>query len=349
MREVSALYTFTDKLNRTEALPEVYEAALDAIITGVGCDRASILVFDEYSVMRFVAWRGLSAKYRDAVDGHSPWRVDTTNPRPIAIDDILTSGEPDQLKAIIVTEGIRGLAFIPLIASDKLIGKFMIYYNSPHEFPGDEINLAATIANQVAFGIQKKRAQESEKTLIHELQHRTNNLLTIVQAIAHQSLWGSSSLEEARTTFEGRLQSLARANRQLANSNWSGLKLAELVRQELEPFGGRVQIEGPDVTLKPHQAQNLSMAIHELATNATKYGALSDLSGHVQVWWDFDQAQPSLKISWQEFDGPPVTAPRRQGSGTSLLKSIFSIADIAYSAEGFRCELSMPLDAPPSA
>jgi two-component sensor histidine kinase len=345
MREVTALYAFTDKLNRSDALADVYEAALEAIVSGLGCDRASILVFDEHGVMRFVAWRGLSGSYRHAVDGHSPWRADTSNPQPIAVNDILASDEREDLKFVVVQEGIRGLAFIPLVAGGKLIGKFMTYYNLPHEFDADEINLASTIASQVAFGIDRKRAQDSEKTLIRELQHRTSNLLAVVQAIAHQSLWGSRTLEEAREVFEGRLQSLARANRQLANSNWTGLKLGDLVRQELEPFGGRVQVQGPEVILSPQQAQNVSMAIHELATNATKYGALSMSEGYVKVWWDTDGGQPSLKFSWQEVDGPPVKGPERHGFGTSLLKSIFSQADITYAPSGFCCELVIPLEA----
>src|SRR5439155_7017959 len=102
---------------------------------------------------------------------------------------------------------------------------------------------------------------------------------------------------------------------------------------------------GPDVTLNPQQAQNVSMAIHELATNATKHGALSASDGYVKVWWTIDRGRPSLKFSWQEFGGPPVKGPERQGFGTSLLKSIFSQADIAYAPSGFHCELSIPLEA----
>jgi two-component sensor histidine kinase len=343
MREVAALYAFADRLVHADSLAEVYEAALDAIIAGLECDRASVLVFDEYGAMRFVAWRELSAEYRQAVDGHSPWQINPSGPEPITVKDILTSDVADELKVAVVEEGIRGLAFIPLIADGRLIGKFMTYYNTPHEFENDEINLATTIASQVAFGIERKRAQGVEKTLMNELQHRTNNLLTVVQAVAHQSLRERASLEEGRSIFENRLQALAKANRQLANANWSGLKLADLIRQELEPFATRVHLQGPQLILGPQQAQNFSLAIHELATNAVKYGALSNPNGSVQLSWEVDGANNELKFRWEEIGGPAVVTPQKQGFGTSLIKSMFSQLDIAYPPTGFRCEVTAPL------
>jgi PAS domain-containing protein len=165
MREVAALYTFAERFAHAERLEDVYEAALDAIIAGLECDRASILVFDQNDVMRFVAWRGLSDQYRQAVDGHSPWKANARDPQPIALEDILNSNEPEDLKRTIAVEGIHGLAFIPLIANGRLIGKFMTYYNKPHAFENEELRLAATIASQIALGIARKRARDGEKKL----------------------------------------------------------------------------------------------------------------------------------------------------------------------------------------
>jgi PAS domain S-box-containing protein len=111
--EQAALYEFTDRLFRAASRNEVYDAALDAIVRALGCDRASILIFDDLGVMSFVAWRGLSDVYRKAVEGHSPWTRDTRDPQPITIDDIEAAELDASLKATVKAEGIGALAFIP--------------------------------------------------------------------------------------------------------------------------------------------------------------------------------------------------------------------------------------------
>ena len=157
----AALYKLTDQLQRTSSLEEVFNAALDAILGAVQCDRASILLFDDSDVMRFVAWRGLSDSYRKATDGHSPWTLHERDPEPICINDIATGDISDSLKTVIQGEGIGSLAFIPLVSDEKLIGKFMMYFNTPHVFTDSELELSLTIARQLAFGFDRKRAEEA--------------------------------------------------------------------------------------------------------------------------------------------------------------------------------------------
>ena len=125
------------------------------------CHRASILLFDKEKVMRFVAWRGLSERYRKAVEGHSPWKPDAKNPKPVCINDVDIADIPKPLKSTIRSEGIRAAAFIPLVSSQKLIGKFMTYYDTPHVFTDDEVKLATTIATQLAQAIEHKRDEEA--------------------------------------------------------------------------------------------------------------------------------------------------------------------------------------------
>ena len=132
-------------------------------------------------------------------------------------------------------------------------------------------------ASKVARDITNhKRAQEIEETLIREIQHRSNNQLAVIQAIARQALSSDLSLVEAKKVFDARLQALARANRQLNESSWSRVNLSEIVRSAMAPFGGRTMIDGVDVMVGAEHVQNFSLALHELATNATKYGALSN-------------------------------------------------------------------------
>ncbi|HSL31705.1 MAG TPA: PAS domain S-box protein [Anaerolineales bacterium] len=159
-REQAALYTFVDQLHRTASLEDIFNAGLDAILSGLQCDRASILLFDESDLMRFVAWRGLSDEYRNATEGHSPWTPEAVDPEPIAMNDLATADLSDSLRAIIQGEGIRSLAFIPLVSNNRLIGKFMIYFDTPHMFTEDQLDLSLTIARQLAFGVDRKRAEE---------------------------------------------------------------------------------------------------------------------------------------------------------------------------------------------
>jgi PAS domain S-box-containing protein len=160
-RQQEALYKLADRLHRTSSLEDVFNAALDAILSALQCDRASILICDNAGVMRFAAWRGLSDSYRQAAEGHSPWKPDEKNPEPICINEIGTAELIDSLKAVIAGEGIGSLAFIPLVSTGRLIGKFMVYFNAPHVFSEGELDLSLTIARQLAFGIDRKRAEEA--------------------------------------------------------------------------------------------------------------------------------------------------------------------------------------------
>ncbi len=159
-RQQGALYRLADELSSAGSLEEMFNPALDAILSALQCDRASILLFDEQDVMSFVAWRGLSDEYRQATNGHSPWTRAEKNARPIGMEDIATADLSDSLRAVIQAEGIGALAFIPLISRANLIGKFMVYFNKAHTFEEAEIGLAQTIAHQLASHIERKRAAE---------------------------------------------------------------------------------------------------------------------------------------------------------------------------------------------
>ena len=158
LRTVGQLYRLADRVSRARTLDEICESAVEAIVETVGVQRASILMFDDHDRMRFKAWRGLSAAYRAAVDGHSPWTPDASMPTPILVEDVLTDPNVAALRAPITSEGIRALGFIPLIYGGRLLGKFMLYCDAPHRFSTEEVGLAATIAQHVAFGIARAQA-----------------------------------------------------------------------------------------------------------------------------------------------------------------------------------------------
>ena len=158
---IGALYRFTDRLFRARSLGDACDAALDAIREALGCERASILLFDDAGCMRFITWSGLSDDYRRAVDGHSPWTKDTKDPLPICIENIDSADLADALKTTVKAEGIRALAFVPLFAKGELVGKFMTYCDTPRAFTDVEIDLAVTIARQLGFSLERMRAAQA--------------------------------------------------------------------------------------------------------------------------------------------------------------------------------------------
>ncbi len=159
IRTLEMLYRLADVVGRTRGLGETCEAAVEAIMAGTSASRASVLLLDDAGVMRFRAWRGLSERYRAAVDGHSPWSAETSDPASIAITDVLEDPGLAALRDVITAEGIRALAFVPLVHQGRLLGKFMLYHDAPHVFSAEELRLAATIAHHVAFGLARAQGE----------------------------------------------------------------------------------------------------------------------------------------------------------------------------------------------
>lgn len=155
----AVLYQFTDRLHRATSLADVYDSALDSILGGLQCERASILLLDAADVMRFVGWRGLSDHYRQAVEGHSPWKRNETNPQPLWISNIDVADIAEPLKSVVKGERISALTFIPLVVNARLIGKFMTYYDAPHIFTNEELSLAIAIARHVGLAVQRLGAE----------------------------------------------------------------------------------------------------------------------------------------------------------------------------------------------
>ncbi|MGN6747316.1 MAG: PAS domain S-box protein [Xanthobacteraceae bacterium] len=203
--EQAALYRFTNRLYRAESLKDIYDAALDAIVDAMHCTRASILRCDTDGIMRFVAWRGLSEGYRRATTGHSPWSLDDANPEPVCIADI-DGAELDQpLKSIVKQEGIGALAFIPLMAEGRLVGKFMVYYDTPRAFDGEALELALTLARQLGFAIERMRAEQARLSIQAELRMLSERLEEEVErrTLERDRIWNVSEDLLAVSNFEG--------------------------------------------------------------------------------------------------------------------------------------------------
>lgn len=194
-----------------------------------------------------------------------------------------------------------------------------------------------------------KRAEERQRLLINELNHRVKNMLATVQSVAYQTMKNTDDPQAMRQVFDARLMSLARAHDLLTHHHWAGADVAAVVEKALEPFmSPRIDIKGAPVDISPSQALALSMALHELATNAVKHGSLSLPMGRVQIAWRVEEN--AFKFTWREVAGPPVQPPTRRGFGTRLLEQgvaadLGGTAKISYSPEGVAWQAISPLTA----
>ena len=344
LNELSALLLREENKSET-CFSEIVRTA----IAISGAHKGNLQVFDEASrSLRIVAQHGFQEKflkYFENVDDHVAASCSTamaTNEQVI-VDDVLTSkifvDQPAQ--KMLLEADVRAVISTPLRSSKgNLLGIISTHFNRPGHPSERQLRLTNILAQQAADYLERKQSEQVQQTIVLELQHRSNNLLAVIQSIAQRSLAG----DQSKKTFEARLQALARANRALVRSNWGGVDLKELVRTELEAFSKRASISGVSVLLSPQHAQNFTLALHELATNSAKYGALSK-SGKIEVSWTIepDQSGSVLKFRWRESGGPPVSPPTRQGFGSQLLKGIFSNVSLEYPVEGLRCEIEVHL------
>lgn len=257
-------------------------------------------------------------------------------------------GDRDRLVEIFQREGhVRDLELTIRRCSGEL--RTVLCSIEPLEIAGEPWTL--TLLRDVT---EHRQADEHRELLIGELAHRVKNTLAVVQAVASQTLREARSLDEFVPKFTGRVRALAAAHDLLLSGHWKPVALQALVEQSLEPYPSepgrrRTRTEGPVVLIEAHTAVSLSMALHELATNAAKHGALTSPAGQVQVRWQLaaSGARPAVELHWCERGGPPVVAPRHAGFGSRLIQNLSREFDgdivLAFEPEGFECRMRVPV------
>lgn len=203
---------------------------------------------------------------------------------------------------------------------------------------------------------ERKHADEQQRFFLDELNHRVKNTLTTVQSIAAQTLRSAGNSAQFKEAFEGRLLALSKTHNLLTRKSWREADLREIAEQELAPYrkanDERIVIDGPKVDLPSHYAINLGLVLHELVTNAAKYGALSVASGHLELSWTVAQIPnrpPQLRIRWVESGGPVVQPPKRQGFGSRLIRrsiegELGGYMVLNFEATGVSYDISVPLE-----
>lgn len=222
-----------------------------------------------------------------------------------------------------------------------------------------------TIAQATGVDITRERAAENAlkaseshlRLMVDELNHRVKNTLAAVQSIARQTLRPGRPADQTIELFTARLVALSAAHNVLTRQNWEGAVLPEIVSGALDPFGvhgeGRLTATGPEVRLSARAALALAMALHELATNAAKYGALSTEAGRVELDWRLEPSDEGarLELEWRERGGPPVSPRRHGGFGSRLLTQglpaeLDGVAELDFAPDGLVCRISAPVAGP---
>jgi len=202
-------------------------------------------------------------------------------------------------------------------------------------------------ASKIARDItEQKRSQEQITTLAREAEHRSKNLLANVQAMVNLSQ--ADAVEDLKKAIEGRIQALANVHSLFVATRWIGAELSAIAKQELAPYSAtgekRVRIDGPQVLLEPNAAQAIAVILHELATNAVKYGALSEADGQIELIWSHE-ADGQLNLRWSETGGPAVKAPTRKGFGGRIMEQMIGQLKgktrFDWNSEGLVCEITL--------
>ena len=238
-----------------------------------------------------------------------------------------------------------------ILSPDGAIGWIMLRGRADHDADGRPVRLAGVAMDITA----RKRAEERQTLLLHELNHRVKNTLATVQSLTFQTAARAAAPPDFLNALQARIIALAEAHDLLAESAWEGAALADVVERTLAPYvsaggGRRVAFSGPAVRLRPNAAVTLNMAFHELATNAAKYGALSAEGGCVDITWrtDLSSDPRAVEIEWREHGGPAVAPRTQRGFGSRLIedglaRELSAQVDLTFPPEGARCRMRLPL------
>lgn len=247
-----------------------------------------------------------------------------------------------------------GAAFgFPIKSEGRVVAALEFFSREASEPDADLMLTVRTVGEQVGRVLERRRTEEHLRLLVAELNHRVKNTLAIVQSIAAQTMRGEGVDGRARRAFESRLAALAAAHDLLTTQNWESASLRQVIEKAGLGCGAsaeRLSVVGPELRIAPRTAVSMAMAVHELCTNAVKYGALSNDIGNVAIEWQVSGAGESrrLRFSWREEGGPPVAAPQSRGFGTRMIERAVAAelggsAGIDFLPEGICCTIDAPL------
>lgn len=320
----SALIQLGDALRDCHDVADVSRAAsalvgeaLDVTCAGFGRIDAAVTQVEIGS--DWTAAGGASLAGRQAFDGFGELADDIARGDAVVVEDVHGDSRTAARGDALVARGIGAFVIVPVRRDGRIVSALLVHTTAPRKWTREEIVFLRKVADRVEVGMAQVESEARQNLLIQELAHRLKNTLAMVQAIASQTLRGSVD-RAPLDAFERRLQALGVAHDVLVERNWVGADMGTTIEQVMAVFGcnDRIALTGPDVALGARAALALALMLHELGTNAVKYGALSTAEGSVLLDWQVADGQ--LSLTWQERGGPPVRQPVRRGFGSKLLR-----------------------------
>jgi two-component sensor histidine kinase len=272
---------------------------------------------------------------------------------PMVVPDVELDPEFEPYLPLLRDAGYRAVQSIPMLSGGQLLGVLSTHLREPGLPSPVSMHVTSLFARQSAETIARLKAEEAimcvEKIAARELSHRLKNLLTMIQAIARQTLSGSSELKDFGRRFEARLSALSRAHDVVVEGPSRAASIYAVLREQLLVSGdSQVRFDGPDVQVPADAAYPLALVLHELYVNAQKHGALSTATGRISVSWHLDPAENLLYLDWVERGGPAVHPHSTKGFGSALMRSLNRTGMLAteslFQAAGVACTLRVSLN-----
>jgi len=298
-----------------------------------------------------VGWReGLIGTAHETTGRHSHAGFALASGGPVIVTDF-KSEKRFEAPALLTQHGINSGLSVPIAGRDgRAYGVLGAHTARRRRFGEHDVSFLSAIANVIAGAIQRSQADQRHELMIRELRHRSGNLFAQLLALFSQTARNTRSHADLVNKYEARVHSLANAHRLITEGGWRSTSIADLLRILLAPYLERVKLAGPDVFLQPDPSFALSSAVHELATNASKYGSLSTPAGRLEVSWVVERGEQgvTLDLRWIERGGPPPKRARRTGFGSRLIEMVIQRqlnGEVmrSFSPQGLEVRLILPL------
>lgn len=355
----TALLTMADDLRDVTMAPDVawnagrtLGTALGAQLVGYGsvdADAETITVERDWTTDGAASLAG-TLRFRDFGSSFDDLKRGET----VVVDDARTDLRTQESAAALEARSARSFVNMPVFERGRFVALLYVSSSRARVWSEGELIFIREVAERVRTATARLQAEEQQQLINHELSHRLKNVLAMAQAIATQTLRNATSVEGAKEALTDRLVALARAQDALQAAQGSRADMATIIGDALalhdDHRSGRFALSGPRIQVEARAALPLALMIHELATNAAKYGALSVANGHVLIEWLVDGPPPmeTLRLVWREQGGPPVTPPTRKGFGSRLIErgltgAVGGSLELSFPTSGVTCTLSAPL------
>lgn len=335
---------------------ELFDAVAREAAAALDVEMSKILELlpggDELLLRAGVGWKpGLVGSARLAAEGGSQAGYTLKAGGSVVVTDLTTETRFDPPPLLRDHGVLSGLSVLIVGEEGRPFGMLGAHSTWRQKFNQFDVDFLNSLANLLSSAIRRNRAVERQELLVRELRHRVGNLLALISSLFQSSARGAQSVADLEDRFLARLMALARTHAMIAQGGWGQTCLHRLVDCVLEPYADRLEVSGVDVGISAEHGLALSLALHELATNAAKYGALSVAEGSIAVSWSVGRAGDNalITLDWIERGGPEITPPANSGFGTKLVSAVIErqlngAVSTEFAPSGLRARFEFPMN-----